>query len=65
MIVCPGVYDGFSARIALSVGCDAMYMVCLRPVFLHEHILIYLRLEQEQQLLALAWPISVLLSFTI
>lgn len=27
LIVCPGVYDGFSARIALSVGCDAMYMV--------------------------------------
>lgn len=29
MIVCPGVYDGFSARIALSVGFSAMYMVCL------------------------------------
>lgn len=27
LIVCPGVYDGLSARIALSVGCDAMYMV--------------------------------------
>ena len=27
LIVCPGVYDGFSARIALSVGFDAMYMV--------------------------------------
>lgn len=26
LIVCPGVYDGFSARIALAVGCDAMYM---------------------------------------
>lgn len=26
LIVCPGVYDGFSARIALSVGFDAMYM---------------------------------------
>ncbi|KAI9716725.1 MAG: hypothetical protein M1828_007587 [Chrysothrix sp. TS-e1954] len=26
LIVCPGVYDGLSARIALSVGCDAMYM---------------------------------------
>ena len=31
LIVCPGVYDGFSARIALSVGFDAMYMV--RPYF--------------------------------
>ena len=30
LIVCPGVYDGFSARIALSVGFDAMYMVMLR-----------------------------------
>ncbi len=33
LIVCPGVYDGFSARIAISVGFDAMYMV-LRNVFL-------------------------------
>lgn len=30
LIVCPGVYDGFSARIALSVGFDAMYMVRLQ-----------------------------------
>lgn len=28
ILVCPGVYDGFSARIALSVGFKAMYMVC-------------------------------------
>ena len=27
IIVCPGVYDGFSARIALSVGFKALYMV--------------------------------------
>ncbi len=27
LIVCPGVFDGFSARIAISVGFDAMYMV--------------------------------------
>jgi len=27
MVVCPGVYDGFSARIALEVGFDALYMV--------------------------------------
>jgi len=26
LIVCPGVYDGFSARIALSIGFDALYM---------------------------------------
>ena len=40
MIVCPGVYDGFSARIALSVGCDAMYMVCRLPDPLWEQWLI-------------------------
>ena len=27
LIVCPDVYDGFSARIALSVGFDTMYIV--------------------------------------
>ena len=27
LIVCPGVYDGFSARIAMDVGFDALYMV--------------------------------------
>lgn len=26
LIACPGVYDGFSARIALEVGFDALYM---------------------------------------
>ena len=31
LIVCPGVYDGFSARIALSVGFDALYMVSNAP----------------------------------
>ena len=29
IIVAPGVYDGFSARIALEVGFDCMYMVSL------------------------------------
>lgn len=33
LIVCPGVYDGLSARIALSVGCDAMYMVSDPPKY--------------------------------
>lgn len=28
IVVAPGVYDGFSARIALQVGFDALYMVC-------------------------------------
>lgn len=27
IIVAPGVYDGFSARIALEVGFDVIYMV--------------------------------------
>lgn len=27
IIVCPGVYDGFSARIAMEVGFDGLYMV--------------------------------------
>ena len=35
LIVCPGVYDGFSARIALSVGFDAMYMVRLLSILCH------------------------------
>jgi len=29
ILLCPGVYDGFSARIALQVGFDALYMVSL------------------------------------
>lgn len=28
LIVCPGVYDGLSARTALEVGFPALYMVC-------------------------------------
>jgi hypothetical protein len=31
MIVAPGVYDGFSARIALDVGFDCLYMVKVLP----------------------------------
>lgn len=29
ILVCPGVYDGFTARIALREGFDCLYMVCL------------------------------------
>lgn len=32
LIVCPGVYDGLSARLVLSAGYDAMYMVRFRFV---------------------------------
>lgn len=27
LIVCPGVYDGYTARIALSEGAEILYMV--------------------------------------
>lgn len=33
IIVCPGVYDGLSARTAIETGFDALYMVC--PCFTH------------------------------
>ena len=37
LLVCPGVYDGFSARIALDVGFKALYMVSTcRPCQLEE-----------------------------
>lgn len=29
LIVCPGVYDGLSARVAMEVGFKALYMVCI------------------------------------
>lgn len=31
IIVCPGVHDGLTARVALSVGFDALYMVTPKP----------------------------------
>lgn len=36
LIVCPGVYDGLSARVAMAVGFETMYMVSLdnRPSFI-------------------------------
>lgn len=27
LVLCPGVFDGLTARLALSVGFDALYMV--------------------------------------
>jgi 2-methylisocitrate lyase-like PEP mutase family enzyme len=32
ILLCPGVYDGFSTRIALSVGFDCLYMVMAFPI---------------------------------
>lgn len=34
LIVCPGVYDGLSARTAHEVGFDALYMVCFDLVLI-------------------------------
>jgi hypothetical protein len=41
IIVCPGVYDGLSARIAIEVGFEGMYMVCVRSLFLYSYIYWY------------------------
>ena len=40
LIICPGVYDGLSARIAINMGFKAMYMVC--PPSPHALLLPYL-----------------------
>jgi 2-methylisocitrate lyase-like PEP mutase family enzyme len=64
LVVAPGVYDGYSARIALEVGFDAIYMV-------NSHVPLRImsadatsRLEQEPALpnsdsLTLAWHHSM------
>lgn len=49
LIVCPGVYDGLSARIALSLGFEAMYMVRI-STFIHPSTPNFSRLAREQQL---------------
>lgn len=39
IVVCPGIYDGFTARIALKAGFDCLYMVILTlnlPLYVHE-----------------------------
>jgi hypothetical protein len=48
ILFCPGVYDGFSARIALSVGFDALYMVIYQPPSRFQ-LLTFCRLEQAPQ----------------
>ncbi len=61
IIICPGVYDGLSARIALSVGFDALYMVRIYSI---QHflgcILTICRLEREPVHLGLAMLIWAL-----
>lgn len=45
LIVCPGVYDGLSARIAMELGFKGMYMVCHNVVdLLHIASRLYLTL---------------------
>lgn len=43
IIVCPGVYDGFTARMALKAGFDCLYMVSssLFPLFISRHLNMY------------------------
>lgn len=31
IVLAPGVFDGFTARLALATGFDALYMVSFRP----------------------------------
>lgn len=40
-IACPGVYDGFTARIALQEGVDCLYMVCHATPPMLRHIVSY------------------------
>lgn len=41
IIVCPGVYDGLTARIALNAGFECLYMVCACIEELHFHRKLY------------------------
>jgi hypothetical protein len=34
IVVCPGVYDGFTARLALNAGFKILYMVSILFIFL-------------------------------
>jgi len=61
LIVCPGVYDGFTARLALAEGAECLYMVrhCqpILPISTPTHQLTPTpRPAPEPQCLALAWP---------
>lgn len=63
-LLCPGVQDGFSARVALEVGFDGIYMVCYysntSPMALMQYLLCdNYRLEQEAVLRFSATLISV------
>lgn len=40
VVVCPGVFDGLTARLALAAGFDAMYMVSNRSMGIMDFLLI-------------------------
>jgi hypothetical protein len=44
IVVCPGVYDGLSARIALHAGFKSLYMVSLKH-FSIEHLIVDLLIK--------------------
>lgn len=50
-IACPGVYDGFTAQIALREGVDCLYMVRLRFFVLLNPLTLLFRPVPEQQCL--------------
>ena len=50
LIVCPGVYDGLSARIALRVGFSALYMVSF-SVRLQVYLAMYAHNDDDRQVL--------------
>lgn len=55
LIVCPGVYDGLSARTAIEVGFNAMYMVR----FYHKHMSTSIHYTNLDRLVpALPLPVS-------
>ena len=47
ILVCPGIYDGFTARIALAAGFDALYMVGWRTRYVKNQVSHFRRQERE------------------
>lgn len=64
LVVCPGVYDGLSARTAIETGFSAMYMVCSHPLHLARSANNLQRLVPVPLLPVLASPILPSLSST-
>lgn len=64
LIVCPGVYDGLSARIAMDLGFKGLYMVCCHlhhlnlPQIATADTYPFYRQEPEPRPRALEWLIS-------